>query len=166
MDNTSSMYPYVNVNWDAVSFRPRAKTLCILIRVSTEICRLGEVNNLYPLESRLSVINHFPQRPHKYCRLEIRASISCLLLCTCYLLQCPHKIGPKTKYLYLVNEVVPYDSESTFKFLMRIGSKKWKNFLGFFKSWNLEICQVLRIPLNSLGSISHWSHILCWLFCS
>ena len=53
------------------SFQLRAKTVWIPLRMSTEICRLGEGHNLCPLKWRLSVGKPFPRRPRKCCRLEI-----------------------------------------------------------------------------------------------
>ena len=42
------MYLHVKLNRDADSFQPRAKTLWIPLRLSKEICRLGEGYNLFP----------------------------------------------------------------------------------------------------------------------
>ena len=47
--------------------------LWILLRMSTEICRLGEGHNLCPFECRLSIGKPFPRRPRKCCRLETLA---------------------------------------------------------------------------------------------
>ena len=55
------------------SFQLRAKTVWIPLRMSTEICRLGEGHNKCPLECRLSVGKPFPRRPRKCCRQEILA---------------------------------------------------------------------------------------------
>ena len=51
----------------------RTKTVWIPLRMSTEICRLGEGHNLYPSECRLSDGKPFPRRPRKCCRLETLA---------------------------------------------------------------------------------------------
>ena len=63
------------------SFQLRAKTVCIPLRMSTEICRLGEGHKLCSLECRLSVGKYFPRRPRKCCRLET-------LACYWFHLQC------------------------------------------------------------------------------
>ena len=52
------------------SFHFRAKTVWIPLRMSTEICRLGEGHNFCPLECRRSVGKPIPRRPRKCCRLE------------------------------------------------------------------------------------------------
>ena len=69
-----------------VSFHPRAKIVWIPLRMSTEICRLGEGHNWRPLECRLSVGKPFPRRPRKCCRLETIACWLChlKLQCTCF----------------------------------------------------------------------------------
>ena len=55
------------------SFRFRANTVCIPLRMSTEICQRGEGHNLFPSECRLIVGKPFPRRPRKCCRLETLA---------------------------------------------------------------------------------------------
>ena len=85
-----------------VSYRSRARTVWIPLRMSTEICRLGEGHSLCPCECRLSVGKPFLRRPRKCCQLETRASWLCLLPWACSLNQ-PSltKYGssrPKTKY--------------------------------------------------------------------
>ena len=67
-----------------VSFQRRAKTVWIPIRMSTEICRLGEGHNWYQLKCRLSVGKPFPRRPRKCCRLETLACWLCHLQYTCF----------------------------------------------------------------------------------
>ena len=84
MSNTSPMYLYVKLNWDANHFKPaESKDLWIPLRISTDICRLEEGHSLYPGEYRLSVGKPFPRWPQKCCQLETRASWWCLLQCTC-----------------------------------------------------------------------------------
>ena len=55
------------------SFKQRAETVWIPLRMSTEICWLGEGHNWCPSECRLSVGKPFPRRPRKWCRLETLA---------------------------------------------------------------------------------------------
>ena len=43
MDNADSMYLYLKLNRDAVSYRSRANTVSLPIRMSKEICPLGEM---------------------------------------------------------------------------------------------------------------------------
>ena len=57
-----------------VSYRSRARTVWILLRMSTEICRLREGHSLCPWECRLSVGKPFLRKPRTCCQLETRAS--------------------------------------------------------------------------------------------
>ena len=68
----------------AVSYRQRARTVRIPLRMNTELCRLGEGHSLCQWECRLSVGKPFPRTPRKCCQLETRASWWCLLQCTFY----------------------------------------------------------------------------------
>ena len=45
------------------------------LRMSTEICRLGEGHNLCRLECRISVWKLFPWRPRKCCRLKTQSML-------------------------------------------------------------------------------------------
>ena len=66
----------------AFSYRPRARTVLIPLRMNTEICQLGEGHSLCPWECRLSVGKPFLRTPRKCCQQETRASWSCRLQCT------------------------------------------------------------------------------------
>ena len=75
-----------------VFYQPRAKTVLILLRINTGICRLGKGHNLCQLECRLSVWKPFSRRPRKCCRLETLVYELCHLQCTCFSIQnvkCP-----------------------------------------------------------------------------
>ena len=77
-------------------------TVLITLRVSTEICRLGEwhMYSLCLLKCRLSVVKFFPRESRTFCRLETLACQLCHLQCTCFSNQGPAS-RHKTKNLYL-----------------------------------------------------------------
>ena len=123
MDNTSSMYLYVKLNWDvftrfftsnnpvfildyANSFLPVESKDCMNSASYEYRNILGEKHSLCPCECRLSLGKTFLRRPRTCCQLETRSSW-CLLQWTCSsnqsvpLQNSPPPSRPKTKHLYL-----------------------------------------------------------------
>ena len=67
------------------SFELRAKTVWIPLRMSTEICRLGEGHNLCPLECRLSVGKSLPPPPKTTKIVSTRNSSMLMISSSVYL---------------------------------------------------------------------------------
>ena len=132
------------------SYRSWARTVWILLRMSTEICRLGEGHSLCPRKWRLSIRTYFPRISQKCCQLEIRASRLCLLKRTC---STDQSVSLQNR---VPRVILPNICIFEFHFC------EWRSSLQYLLAWSFWWGMVVASPKVGQDQVSGGVSVLCW----